>query len=227
LRAPERSRSRTLLALALLLCATSCQTAPPAAHANAAPAATHENAERELASAQDKLAIAKLQQGLAESRASSSRARKEAELQFARGELSQFAECDGPSQIAKSKLELTRRRDALAEQQEELAQLEMLYEKQDLADKTREIVLQRGKRRVERAQEELAIAERDAATLESQSLPRQRARLELEVEAKARELDEQGLEIQAARLEKGLALREAEAALQAAQEKAAAGGAKP
>jgi hypothetical protein len=183
--------------------------------------------QRDLAAAQDKLLIAKLQLGLAERRAETSRARKQAELELARAELTQFDECDAPSQIAKTKLDLTRRRDALAEQQEELAQLEMLYEKQDLADKTREIVLQRGKRRVERAQEELAIAGRDAATLESRSLPRQRAKLALEVEAKTREFEDLKPEAEAALLEKRMAVRAAEAELETAQEKAAAPGARP
>jgi hypothetical protein len=50
----------------------------------------------------------------------------------------------------------------------------MLYEKEDLADKTREIVLQRGKRRVERAKEELAIAERESASLEASVCPARR-----------------------------------------------------
>jgi len=215
------------LALSLPFCAISCQTAPTPAHAGAPPDAPQAHAERELATAQDKLAIARLQLELGQHRAQSGRARREAELQLARGELTQFEESDAPNQLAKSKLEIQRRRDSLFEQQEELAQLEMLYEKQDLADKTREIVLQRGKRRVERAQEELAIAEREAATLETKALPRQRAKLALEVESRTRELDEQRAEAEVGQLEKRLALRAAEAELQALQEKAGSAGGKP
>jgi hypothetical protein len=129
--------------------------------------------------------------------------------------------------LAKSQIELTRHRDALVEQQEELAQLEMLYEKQDLADKTREIVLQRGQRRVARAQEELAIAERDAKTLEERTLPRQHDRLKIEIETKTYELNELKPEAEAALLEKRMAVRAAEAELQAAQAKAGGSVAKP
>jgi hypothetical protein len=227
LRASDRTRPVRLLALPLLLCAISCQAAPPPAKAGLAPAQPTEDSALQLATAQDKLAIAKLQLALGEQRAQSTQARKQVELELARGELTQFDECDAPSQLAKSKLDLTRHRDSLVEQQEELAQLEMLYEKQDLADKTREIVLQRGQRRVARAQEDLAIAERDAETLESRTLTRQRTRLTLEVEAKTRELEEQKTELAVALLEKRMAVRAAKAELQAAQAKAGAPVAKP
>lgn len=227
MRTSDRLRLRSLLALPLLLCALSCQSAPPTAKASAPPTMPHEDSAGALATAQDKLAIAKLQLELGQQRAESNRARKQVELELARGELAQFDECDAPSQLARSKLELTRHRDALVEQQEELAQLEMLYEKQDLADKTREIVLQRGQRRVARAQEDLALAERDAKTLEERSLPRQHARLKLEVEAKTRELAQLQPEEAAATLEKHMAVRAAEADLRAAEAKAGGAGAKP
>ncbi len=220
-------RSALAFVIGLLAFGPGCKSVPSSPQASPAPAASSAHPERELATAQDRLAIARLQLDLGEQRAESTRARKQAELELARGELTQFDESDTPNQLAKSKLELARRRDSLTEQQEELSQLEMLYEKQDLADKTREIVLQRGRRRVERAQDELTIAEREAATLETRTLPRQRARLALGVEAKARELAEGKPEAEVAQLERRLALRTAEAELQAAQEKAAAAGGKP
>ncbi len=223
----RRRRSVRSLVLAAALFAPACAAARQAPHADVAPAPGQGHPERELATAQDKLTIARLQLELGQHRAESSRARKQVELELARGELSQFDESDATNQLARSKLELTRRRDSLTEQQEELAQLEMLYEKQDLADKTREIVLQRGQRRVARAQDELAIGEREAVALETKSLPRQRARLALELEAKTREFDELKPEAEASMLEKRMAVRAAEAELQAAQEKAAAAGAKP
>jgi hypothetical protein len=224
LEASRRSVSARSLVLAALAfapaCSTTSQSPAHAASPGGAPAATPANGERELAGARDKVAIANLQLALSDKRSESSRLRKEKELELSRAELTQFEESDMPNQLAKSKLELTRRRDSLTEQQEELAQLEMLYEKQDLADKTREIVLQRGKRRVERAQDDLAISERESATLESKTLPRQRAKLAFEIEAKTRELDEQKSEAQVTQLEKRMAVRTAEAELKAAEAKA-------
>jgi hypothetical protein len=194
----------------------------------AAPAgAAHADPERDLATARDKLAIAHLQLEVAEKRAESSRMRKAGELELARSELAQFDENDAPNRVAKSRLDLARRHDALTEQKEELAQLEMMYEQQDLADKTREIVLARGKRRVERAQADVAIAERDAAALEAKALPRERAKLALEIEAKSRELEEMKRDAEATLLEKRVAVRSAEADVHAAELKAGGTGSKP
>lgn len=193
------------------------------ASAASAPAASRDG-ERGLAAARDKLTLARMQAEIAGKKAEDARSRKERELELARAEIAQFDELDAPNRIAKAHLDLTRRQDALSEQQEELAQLEMMYEKEDLADKTREIVLQRGKRRVERAKEELAIAGRETQALETRTIPRERAKLQLEADAKSRELQSMKLETEASLLEKATAVKSAEADLQAAESKA---GAKP
>jgi hypothetical protein len=215
-----------------LLIIAACALAPACigvSHKEAAPApaADHASSERDLATARDKLAIARLQADLAEKRAETTRIRKTTELELARAELAQFDENDAPNRLAKSKLDLARHHDALTEQREELAQLAMMYEKEDLADKTREIVLQRGKRRVERAEADLAISERDTSSLEAKSLPRERAKLVLEIDAKTRELDEMKREAEATLLDKRMAVRSAEADAHTAELKAKlnAGGA--
>jgi hypothetical protein len=179
---------------------------------------------RQLAASRDKLTLARMQAEIAAKKAEDARSRKEREVELAHAEIAQFDELDAPNRVAKAHLDLVRRQDALAEQQEELAQLEMMYEKEDLADKTREIVLQRGKRRVERAKEELAIAERETQSLETRTIPRERAKLQLEADAKSRELSAMKLETEANLLEKATAVKAAEADLQAAEAKA---GAKP
>ncbi len=211
---------RAIPCLAAILLASACSAVPAASGAPPPPAHPSPQAgsgDHDPAALRDKLQVARLQLATAEQREETSRMRKEKELELQKAELAQFDESDAPSRLAKANLDLARRRDALAEQQEELAQLEMMYEQQDLADKTREIVLQRGKRRVERAQEELAIVERDTKTLESRTLPRERGKLALEVEVKERELQESKGEGEATLLEKRLAVRSAEDALAAAE----------
>jgi hypothetical protein len=200
-----------------LAIAPACAAAPAAGQAPAHPAPVGGAGDRDPAALRDKVEIARLQLAVAEQRAETARLRKEKELELQRGELAQFDESEAPNRLAKAKLELARRRDALAEQEEELAQLEMMYEQQDLSDKTREIVLARGKRRVERAQEELAIAERETTALESRTLPRERGKLALEIEIKERELLESKSDAEATLLEKRLALRAAEDAIAAAE----------
>jgi hypothetical protein len=224
LAAPLQARAApwfVLLGLVPLAFASACATVPSAGSTPGQPSSSGSAGDRDPAALRDKLEIARLQLATAEQRAETARLRKEKELELGKAELAQFDESDAPNRLAKAKLELVRRRDALAEQQEELAQLEMMYEQQDLADKTREIVLLRGKRRVARAQEELAIAERETAALESRTLPRERGKLALEVEAKERELVESKSDTEANLLEKRLAVRSAEDALAAADGKGA------
>jgi hypothetical protein len=193
-----------------------------------APAAAPDAAHR-AAAARDKLALARMQMELAQKKADEARLRKEHELELAKADIAQFDEFDAPSRVAKVHIELSRRKDMLFEQKEELAQLEMMYEKEDLADKTREIVLQRGKRRVDRAQEELAIAERDAQALETRTIPRDRNKLVFEAEAKARDLEGMTRETEATMLERRMAVEAAEVEAKAAEAKApdAKAGPKP
>ena len=192
---------------------------------SASPAtAASPDAEHQVAAARDRLALARMQLEIARKKADDERVHKERELELARAELAQFDDVDAPNRAAKAHLDLARRQDALVEQQEELAQLEMMYEKEDLADKTREIVLQRGKRRVERAKEELAIIEHETQALESRTLPRERSKLALEADAKARELEGMVHETEATLLEKRMAVEAAEVELHAAETKV---GSKP
>jgi hypothetical protein len=223
---PPRVRAVPRLIPFALVLASACAAAPAASSAPAHAAPQGGASDHDPAALRDKLEVARLQLGLAEHRAETARLRKEKELELQKAELAQFDETDAPDRVAKANLELARRRDALAEQQEELAQLEMMYEQQDLADKTREIVLQRGKRRVERAQEDLAISEREAKALEARTLPRERGKLALEIEVQERELQEAKSDSEATLLEKRLAVRSAEDALAAAEAKASSGNEK-
>jgi hypothetical protein len=217
-RVRRSSRSVLLLACALVPACAATANAPTAPTASESP--SKKDDARAVAAAHDKVAIARLQLGIAEKNAATSRMRKEKELELARSELEQFEANDAPNRLAKAKLDLQRRRDALTEQKEELAQLEMMYEHEDLADKTREIVLQRGRRRVERAQDELAIEESESTALEAKTLPRERAKLVLEIEVKKQELDTTQSETEVTMLEKRLALRTAEGEAETAEAKA-------
>jgi hypothetical protein len=189
------------------------KSSPPAAAARA-------DAERVVTVARDKLSVAKMQFEIARKKADDTRVRKERELEFARDELAQFDAVDAPNRVAKARLDLARHQDAAFEQEEELAQLDMMYEKESLADKTREIVLQRGKRRVERAKTELAISERETQALEARTIPRERSKLALDVDLKTRELEQMVRDTDVTLLEKRMAVALAEVELVAAETKA-------
>jgi len=202
-----RSRSAgTLLGSAFLLLAPAC--ASPAAEPGPTRAAADGS---ELEAARSKLRIAELELELASR--DGDQAQEKGELELAQAELRQFDEMDAPDRLARERLALTRTRDALAEEEEELAQLEMTYAEVDLADKTREIVLRRNHRRVEREKEELALAERELVKLEQHTLPRERARLALAVDEKTHALETAQRTAEIALLGKQLALEEARAAL--------------
>jgi small-conductance mechanosensitive channel len=204
----------TILLLFTLGCA-SAQPAPEPARDGAEPTGGAKSGptEQELESARTKVQVAELELALAQKTREEEQAHKAKELELAKGELTQFDEVDSPTRLAQERLSLTRSKDSLAEQEEELAQLEMTYAEVDLADKTREIVLRRNHRRVERAKESLALEEREFAKLEQHILPRERARLALGIEEKSHALENAQRSAEIGLLSKKMALVEARAAL--------------
>ncbi|MSR45996.1 MAG: hypothetical protein EXS13_02845 [Planctomycetes bacterium] len=89
----------------------------------------------------------------------------------------------------KAALEVDTARTALAENEEELVQLELMYAEQDLADKTRELVLARTRRRLEQSRAELALAIDQLALQAAVAHPAEQATLDAAVEAKQRAVD--------------------------------------
>ena len=167
-------------------------------------------AKRELANAKRKLSAARLRLKQAEADDKVALARLEAERALAEGELKQFDEQDAPNRLAQQKLQAQNTRDQFADDQEELQQLEMMYAAEDLADQTKQIVLQRGKRKLGRSQERLSIEERELAVFEQFTLPRDRAKLELELTAKVHALESEKSSFAITKLEKQVDISEAE-----------------
>ena len=100
---------------------------------------------------------------------------------MAQAKLAQFRDLDMPNSVAKTGLSLQRAKDSTVEAAEELKQLEIMYRDQDLEDMTAEFVINRGKRRAERASLSLAIQESEFASLKNHSMPRELRTRELEV----------------------------------------------
>jgi hypothetical protein len=167
-------------------------------------------AQRELSNATKKLDAARLRLKQAEADDQSALVRLEAERALAEGELKQFDEQDAPNRLAQQKLQAQNTRDQFADDQEELKQLEMMYAAEDLADQTKQIVLQRGKRKLGRSQERLAIEERELAVFEQFTLPRERSKLQLELTAKVRALEAEKSSFAITVLEKQVDISEAE-----------------
>jgi hypothetical protein len=110
--------------------------------------------------------------------------RARAELELARQELATFQDVERPLKVGEAQINLKAAADALTDQQDEMKQLELMYEKDDLGDKTKEIVLQRSKRAVEQVKARLELAHRRYEQLESTQLAQQQTRLELALKGK-------------------------------------------
>jgi hypothetical protein len=121
-----------------------------------------------------------------------------------------FEEVEEARRLAESALELRGSSDNLLEAREELAQLEMMYGESDLGDATAEIVLNRTRRRLQRAEDGHRLREQRAAELRTITLPRDRERLALELNAKTIALENARRTAEQGRMQREQVLRDLE-----------------
>jgi len=148
-----------------------------------------------------------------------------ADLAMAEAKLQNFVAVTLPSRKARAELDLRGARDFATEAAEELRQIEIMYEEQDLADKTAEFVVSRGQRRADRAARRIAIQEAEVASLVAHELPQEQMRHEQTVKKAAEALGtaEHDSKVALAReelelMEARMAVQRAEKALQKARE---------
>ncbi len=189
-------------------CASPAATASPPAAAPA-KAATAEDA----AKAKDKLAVAELELDRQQAAAKVAAVKLAAEVELAKQKLEQFDRTDALLRVDKAKLELARSHDQLDEATEELAELQMMYKNADLADKTRDIVLHRSERRLERQKQAVELSSKDLDVLEQKTLPLERRRLELDLAARTADAEDGKRGAAIDEMNKRAAVREATAAL--------------
>ncbi|UCG32784.1 MAG: hypothetical protein JSU68_14095 [Phycisphaerales bacterium] len=166
---------------------------------------------RQLAIAAEKVKKARLALAHQQAEDQDKIARKSTERELVETKLRDFEGHNAPQRIEEARLELRRAEDSVKDAEEELAQLEMMYAEEDLADKTREIVLERGRRRLERARRDLDLKRTALANLEEHDLPREAAELRAQAADKASELEGLQRASETNLLDKQIALMEAEA----------------
>lgn len=195
------------------------QTAPAPAPTEEAPdPEALADMERDLEAARVRLEIARLEQAGALAGKEQDLAHRREDLALAEAGLAAFLEVESPNRLAGAELSLQASRDRALEAAEELAQLEIMYEEQDLEERTREFVISRGQREAARTQARLAIQEAEVTALKERELVDRRTRLEIGV-VRAREAVAAGeRELTITRLRQGLALEEAERAVVKAEE---------
>ncbi len=228
----DRSRTRAFMAFALAALLASCGTQQlavddhPAAsdkqgkHEAAQGADARKKAKRERAVevARKHVAQAELTQKVAEQKQKDAVAAAEGALQLSHSALAQFDTADMALQVKSAELGLREKENDLRENQEELEQLKLMYAEQDLADKTREMVVARTERRLAQTEAELALKHQELELLKSSKLPTERLELTLAVQEKEQALAAARLD---ARLEwnsQQLALLEAQNTLIEAEE---------
>ncbi len=103
------------------------------------------------------------------------------ELDKARHELELFLTHEKPTEIEERRISFASQTHYSEEAKDELAELEAMYQADEFAKTTKELVLKRGRRKVELAERNLAIAARNLEVLEKQTLPRKEEELKRKV----------------------------------------------
>lgn len=137
-------------------------------------------------------------------------AKAEAEVGLAKQRLETFDQRETPTRLAKARLELKGAEDGAADAADELAQLELMYKGSEIADGTKEMVLQRAKRGLERAKARLDIGRGELKTLEERVIPQERARIALDLAERERDVERAKRAAEKATFEKRLATTAAE-----------------
>lgn len=133
--------------------------------------------ERELAYSRMELAVAKLSVE-AESREGDEAIRDaEESLALARNEMEEFEKVDREKSIARSDLSLDRGKWSREMSAQELGELQAMYQAEEFAQLTKELVLTRGQKSLEFAERDLALDRKDAAQLREYELPRKEKEL--------------------------------------------------
>ncbi len=221
----RRFRARRIhyfAALGSLALAVGCSSTPPSAtiaspSSASAPSKEKEASlkkagfERELAIAREKLAKAKRDVMDQELSGSAAVLKARADVELTQARLRTIDEKEAPNRLAKANLDLQAARDSQDDSKEELEQLEIMYKEQDLADKTREIVIRRSKRQLARAADRLKLQEDDVKILSERTLPQEREKLVLEIADKQRAHEQSVRASESGLFEKRLGILVAEA----------------
>jgi hypothetical protein len=176
--------------------------------------------ERKLAKLERSLEVARLNLSKAnlalehgETQFEDSLVKTEAELEMSKTRLADFTEFASPNRVARAELGLQQAEDGFTEAQEELYQLELMYRDEQFADQTKEIVIERAKRRLERAQRDLEIRREELKALVDRTLPLEQRELELAVRQHERDLEQAQRSHQTTVIEQKVAILNAEAEL--------------
>ena len=174
--------------------------------------------EHKVQIAQIKVRIATLTADGADVEFGQKRARAELALNSAKANLAYFNTVEAPNRTGRAELSLQGALDQAKEAQEELEQLAIMYDDQNLEEMTSEFVIQRGKRRADRANKRIEFSKLDLRGLTQHKLKQERQSLESAVLKAQQGLEALDREAQKNKLNRTLKLSEANYALKKAEE---------
>lgn len=181
------------------------------AEEDAKDARQHAKLDRDLAIAHEHLAQARLTQAHAEIENGVAVAKAERELAMETERLHVFTGRTAPNRIQQAQLDLVQAEDRATEAREEFEQLEKMYAEDDFADGTKEIVLERGRRRLERSQEDLRLRRESFNILTEKTIPLEVADHEWKVEQKQQAVETAHRSAESSAIDKHIAGMKAEA----------------
>lgn len=211
---------KSLVLLFLAACAASCN-APTTASSAPSGESKRPLVEQKIEVQRAKIEAAELELESARAQSDASISAARVDVQLAHAQLAAFREFDVATRTASATLDLRGAEDRAAEAAEELAQIQIMYDEQDLDDLTREYVISRGRRNAERAAARIEITKRELERLKEHTLRHEERSLELAAERaeaslaaaeRAAEIERRGKQISLQELRNGLAELERELA---------------
>lgn len=181
------------------------------------PAPSLDEARSRVESCRERLGAAASALRAEEGAARAAAARLRAEKEIAESALRQLREAEHPRRAAEADLAVARAADGLEDAKDELSQLEEMYQANDLAAKTKELVIKRGRRGLERAQQELSIRTRALRDLKETAIPLEIRKAEHDLLQKSSEIDLEEIRAQGRLAAKRAELADARAALRKAE----------
>lgn len=136
--------------------------------------------------------------------------RTAAQLEQARQDLATFLAEVRPRELEERRIDLDRAIHRAEHQKDELGELTAMYEADEFARSTKELVLKRGRRELEMAERQLAVARKETTHFETVVLPQRERELRQKVADAELERRKAELEGEKARLEFALATRKAQ-----------------
>lgn len=143
---------------------------------------------RELAISRERLKQTQMAHDAAKITTDQSVAKAEKELEIARRRFETFMNQSVPNRIKSAELSYQYSQDSLKEAEEELEQLELMYKEEEFAEKTKEIVIDRAKRRIERSRTGLSIQATELSILKERTIPIETEEQRMAVEDKEKAL---------------------------------------